>query len=68
MAILKNSAKCDKCGVEIESTNRHDFRVHRCKPEDADWHFAVDGGKAYIRRVGTGFTDTSVFTENSDGE
>ncbi len=30
MTILKNSAKCTHCGVEIESKHRHDFAVHYC--------------------------------------
>lgn len=28
--ITKNSAKCNYCGTEIESTHRHDFVVHWC--------------------------------------
>lgn len=28
--IIRNSAKCNHCGVEIESMYRHDFRVHTC--------------------------------------
>jgi hypothetical protein len=35
MTILKNSAKCTACGVEIESTHRHDFNVHYCEVEPA---------------------------------
>lgn len=31
--IIRNSAKCTACGVEIESTNGHDFRVHYCTVE-----------------------------------
>ncbi len=86
MAIVKNSAKCNYCGTEIESKHRHDFNVHYCdlhkKPsaywvgEGADmkleekgigsitWNFAVDGGRAYIRRCGEGFTDTSIYSED----
>ena len=35
-------------------------------PRETTWNFAVDGGKAYIRRAGEGFTDTSEFTEQED--
>ena len=79
--IIRNSAKCTACGVEIESTHRHDFRVHYCKvepkqatkwegdgadakivpAEGTTWRFAVDGGKDYIRRLGGGFEDISVY-------
>jgi hypothetical protein len=85
--IIRNSARCVHCGVEIESTHRHDFRTHFCTtrpaqrrkwievddkyvlvdvPGETTWNFAVDGGKAYIRRVGEGFTDTSEYTEQED--
>lgn len=30
LMIIKNSAECLYCGEEIESTHRHDFRVHTC--------------------------------------
>ena len=81
MTILRNSAKCNHCGMELESTHRHDFNVHYCKlkpktaskwvgdkivevPGEITFNFAVDGGRAYIRRVGdpTEYTDTSDFT------
>jgi predicted phosphohydrolase len=29
--ILRNSARCDRCGIEIESKHRHDFKTHYCK-------------------------------------
>jgi hypothetical protein len=85
--ILRNSAKCNHCGVEIESTHRHDFVVHYCAvkppqrrawvmdasgqhyhledvPGETTWSFAVDGGRAYLKRAGGGFTDTSECTEH----
>lgn len=67
--ITKNSAKCAYCGTEVESTFRHDFVEHICdKPEAIDGsgkapYFAVDGGKAYLRRVyrkRSDFIETSV--------
>ena len=43
--IIRNSAKCLKCGDEIESTYRHDFKSCKCGA------ISVDGGKDYLRRV-----------------
>lgn len=79
MTILRNSAKCNTCDVELESRHRHDFRTHTCpnKPvpltewsdnklvqvPGVDFNWGVDGGKAYIRRIGEGFTDTSIYEE-----
>jgi hypothetical protein len=80
-AIIRNSARCNHCGQEIESTHRHDFRPHYCpkvprkalawvdgvlsQEPELTFNFAVDGGKAYIRRLGepTEYTDTSEFTD-----
>jgi hypothetical protein len=79
MTIIRNSAKCTACGVEIESTHRHDFNVHICEVEPTpgkEWaeidgkhvlipsgkttfRFGVDGGRAYLRRIGEGYIDTS---------
>ena len=79
MTIIKNSAKCTACDVEIVSTHRHDFNVHYCKVEptpgqkwedgklvpsgEATYRFGVDGGRAYIRRIGRGFIETSEVAE-----
>jgi predicted RNA-binding Zn-ribbon protein involved in translation (DUF1610 family) len=69
MTILQNSAKCTACGKEIHSTHRHDFYPHYCPKEPAHnadgeeiFRFAVDGGLAYIRRIGS-FIDTSKFDD-----
>jgi len=58
--IVKNSAKCNKCGDEIESTHRHDFVWCKCKS------IAVDGGKAYLRRIGESadIIETSIIQED----
>lgn len=45
MTILKNKAKCLKCGDIIESKHRHDFVFCKCGD------LAVDGGKDYLRRL-----------------
>lgn len=44
--IIRNAARCRKCGDEIESKSRHDYRVCSCGS------IAVDGGLNYIRRAG----------------
>ncbi len=44
--IIKNAAKCLKCGDIIESTFRHDFRYCSCQA------IFVDGGHDYLRRGG----------------
>ena len=57
--IVRNSAKCLKCGDEIESTHRHDFNCCSCGS------LCVDGGKDYLRRCGNfeDYEDTSIHTE-----
>lgn len=44
--VTLNKAQCKKCGDIIESKHRHDFVWCKCGA------IAVDGGKAYLRRVG----------------
>ena len=46
MGIVKNAARCKKCGCEIESKHVHDYRSCDCGA------IAVDGGKYYLRRCG----------------
>jgi len=59
MTIIRNSAKCKKCGDEIESTYCHDFKSCKCGA------ISVDGGRDYIRWVGDldSFEDTSMVEE-----
>ena len=54
--ILQNAALCKKCGDEIWSLHRHDYRVCFCSA------IAVDGGMDYLRRSGEAdaFDDRSV--------
>lgn len=56
--ILRNMAKCLKCGEVVESKHRHDFRTCKCG------NISVDGGTAYIRRS---FKDASKMQELSVG-
>jgi hypothetical protein len=44
--IVRNSARCLKCGVEVVSRHCHDFVSCDCKA------MFVDGGKDYLRRGG----------------
>jgi hypothetical protein len=44
MAIIRNSARCLRCGDEIESKHVHDFVSCSCGA------IAVDGGKEYFKR------------------
>ena len=62
MTIIRNAAKCKKCGDVIESVSRHDFKWCKCES------IAVDGGKTYIRRVGNpeDIIDMCVFSEDDN--
>lgn len=59
MKIIRNSAKCRKCGEEVESKTLHDFAWCKCGS------IALDGGKSYLKRSGNpeDFEDTSVYEE-----
>lgn len=59
VVIVRNSAKCLKCGEDIESTHRHDFVSCSCGS------VCVDGGKEYLRRCGNteDYEDTSICKE-----
>ena len=54
--IIQNEAMCNKCGDVVYSAHVHDFRSCKCGA------IAVDGGQAYLRRVGdiANFTDRSL--------
>lgn len=54
--IIKNAARCRKCGVVIESKFRHDFVECKCG------EIFVDGGHEYLRR---GYIDKTNFEELS---
>lgn len=54
--ILQNEVKRLKCGDQIYSAHRHDFKRCSCG------NIAVDSGMSYLRRVGgeNGYEDLSV--------
>jgi ribosomal protein S27AE len=52
--IIRNSARCPRCGDEIVSRHKHDFV--RCSCE----FMAVDGGSSYLKRLGSLAIDTSI--------
>ena len=56
MKIIRNAIRCNFCGDEIESTDRHDYVSCRCGA------CAVDGGHDYLRRCDK---DESTFTDIS---
>ena len=59
--IIKNAAKCLKCGDIIESKHRHDYVTCSCG------NVSVDGGTDYLRRsfkeMDT-WIDTSIWEED----
>lgn len=60
--ITRNAARCKKCGDEIESKHRHDFRACKCGA------IFVDGGKDYLRHgvtrdTGDNFQDLEDLSE-----
>ncbi len=44
VAIIRNSARCLRCGDHIESKHVHDFVTCKCGA------ISVDGGKEYFKR------------------
>ena len=57
--VIQNEVECLKCGQRIHSKHRHDFVRCQCG------NIAVDGGMAYLKRVGGehGYTDLSITLE-----
>lgn len=56
MKILANAARCRKCGDEIYSAYRHDYKKCKCGA------IGVDGGMDYFRSTGNreDFEDMSI--------
>lgn len=63
MKIKSNKIKCNNCGDIIESTHKHDFVVCKCWTDEGARGCAVDGGKHYLRRVGSNWEDMSEYEE-----
>lgn len=62
--IIRNSAKCLRCGDEIESKHRWDYVTCKCG------NIAVDGGKDYLKRSAMHFDayqDTSIKEDTENG-
>lgn len=57
--IVKNAAKCLKCGDIIESIHRHDYVTCSCG------NISVDGGTDYLRR---GFKEPDTWIDCSISE
>lgn len=55
--IVSNQIKCLKCGDSVYSMHRHHFWRCSCGA------VAVDGGQAYLRRVGTEWEDESILID-----
>ncbi|MGH2569531.1 MAG: DUF7695 domain-containing protein [Bacteroidota bacterium] len=58
--IIKNAAKCLKCGDVIESKSRHDFRSCTCGA------IFVDGGHEYLRRGADSWNSFLDLSESED--
>lgn len=51
--IIKNQARCKRCGEMVESVHVHNFVPCKCfKDSDGRQGIAVDGGHNYLRRIG----------------
>lgn len=58
--ITRNSARCSRCGQEIESKFTHDFVTCKCGA------LSVDGGLSYRRRLFESevpYEETSIYEE-----
>ena len=60
--ITRNRAKCKKCGNEIESKYRHDFKWCSCE------EIFVDGGLDYLRRGAKEFKNFEELSEYTEVE
>lgn len=62
MKIIRNSARCLKCGDHLISHHRHDFKGCSCGS------LFVDGGLDYIKRVGDplNIEETSQYIDEKD--
>ena len=63
--ILKNAARCKKCGDIIESKYTHDFVRCSCGA------IAVDGGRSYLKRSAMSMNDVeelSIVIEDTESD
>jgi hypothetical protein len=63
--ILKNAARCKKCGDIIESKYTHDFVRCGCGA------IAVDGGRSYLKRSAMSMNDVeelSIVIEDTESD
>ena len=59
--IVSNQVECRKCGDRPYSAHRHDFKWCKCGS------IAVDGGQAYLKRVGAStYKELSICLEQED--
>jgi hypothetical protein len=58
--ILRNSAKCLRCGEEVESKHVHDYKPCKCGA------MAVDGGLMYLKRTAEKFDEVEDTSEEVD--
>jgi len=58
--IIKNKARCRKCGDIIESKYRHDFVSCKCGA------IFVDGGHSYLRRGAKDLKDIEELSEEEE--
>jgi len=58
MKIVINMAECSACRQVLISTHVHDFRTCQCGKT------AVDGGREYLKRMGSEWTELSVHEIN----
>lgn len=59
--IACNMIECNSCGELLHSKGRHDFVKCGCENK---W-VGVDGGNEYLRRIGSGYTEKSLYIGDS---
>lgn len=70
--IIKNAARCNRCGDVIESTSRHNWVCCSCfKESNGKTGIFVDGGLDYLRRGGEidnyeDLSESEVVNENNE--
>lgn len=57
--ILKNKIQCNYCKEILISHYQHDFKMCKCGKT------GIDGGNEFLKRCGTGYTETSIIDDGS---